>query len=102
MGLVGGEVAPRDCPPPHARSQILPPLPFCHTPHAPTRTCPPRPTLTHPPIHPPETEDDVILEATLPFWIDPGDVPVHVGEEGVEVDVRGGALHLRRTYWRNR
>ena len=57
---------------------------------------------TTPPWPAAETEDDTILELQRPFWIDPSDVRVRVGEAALEVDVRGGALSLRRTYWRSR
>lgn len=48
-----------------------------------------------------EAEEDVVLEAELPFWIEADDVSVAFGEQQLAVDVRGGALSLRRTYWRN-
>ncbi|KAI7845861.1 hypothetical protein COHA_000595 [Chlorella ohadii] len=47
-----------------------------------------------------ETQDDVIMEIELPFWIDPEDVSVRFGERELAVAVRN-TLHLRRTYWRN-
>jgi hypothetical protein len=48
-----------------------------------------------------ETEDDVILEMNLPFWIDASDVRVDVTETDLTIDVRN-TVHLHRTYWRNR
>ena len=49
----------------------------------------------------PETEDGLILELELPFWIDPEDVAVEFGERQLALTVRNTA-HVRRTYWRNR
>ena len=48
-----------------------------------------------------ETDDDVMLELELPFWIDAGDVRVSVTSLGVSVEVRN-TLSIQRTYWRNR
>lgn len=48
-----------------------------------------------------DTEDDLLLEAELPFWIEGDDVTVDFGERHLAVTVRNG-LHLRRTYWSNK
>lgn len=55
---------------------------------------PPRPKLT------PDGPDDVVMEVTLPFWIEPADVGVVFSETGVDVMVRN-TLHVSRTFWRN-
>ena len=47
-----------------------------------------------------ETDEDVVLEFSLPFWIEPADICVDIGERQLEVTVRG-QLDLLRTYWRN-
>ena len=38
-----------------------------------------------------EGEDDVILQTEVPFWIDPDDVSVEIGEKGIDVKVRNNA-----------
>jgi hypothetical protein len=48
-----------------------------------------------------ETNEEVILEFTLPFWTEPEDVRVDISEAELAVEARG-QLSLRRTYWRNR
>ncbi|PSC71468.1 heat shock [Micractinium conductrix] len=53
-----------------------------------------------PPYNLTETEDDVLLELELPFWIDAEDCRVEFGERQLSVDVRN-TLRLERTYWRN-
>ncbi|KAL4457675.1 hypothetical protein ABPG75_012540 [Micractinium tetrahymenae] len=47
-----------------------------------------------------ETEDDVLLELELPFWIEREDVAVDFGHDRLRVGVRN-TLQLARTYWRN-
>ena len=41
------------------------------------------------------------MEIELPFWIDAGDVRVHITDKELRVDVRN-TMSLRRVYWRNR
>eukprot|EP00887_Chlorella_sp_A99_P002814 scaffold6.g2814.t1 len=53
-----------------------------------------------PPYSMTENADDVVLELTLPFWIEAEDVRVDVGERELDVAVRN-TLRVRRTYWRN-
>ena len=47
-----------------------------------------------------ETDEDVLLQIELPFWIDPEDVRVDIGEVDVTVEVRN-AYSLKRRYWRS-
>lgn len=49
---------------------------------------------------PAETDDDVVLEFVLPFWIEAEDVHVEFGEQELVVEV-SNTLLVRRTYWRN-
>lgn len=53
-----------------------------------------------PPYRLSEGEDDVVMEITLPFWIDPEDVGVVFSEDGLHVAVRN-SLQIARTFWRN-
>lgn len=53
-----------------------------------------------PPYRLDEGVDDVVMELTLPFWIERGDVGVAFAEHGVDVVVRN-TLHVARTFWRN-
>lgn len=48
-----------------------------------------------------ETQDDVLLELELPFWIEREDVAVEFGREQLRVGVHN-TLQLMRTYWRDR
>ena len=47
-----------------------------------------------------ETEEEVILEFELPFWIDKDDCRVSIDSEKIRVRVRG-EINLSRTYWRD-
>lgn len=47
-----------------------------------------------------ETDEDAMVQIELPFWIDPEDVKVDVGDRELSVQVRN-TLNLRRHYWRN-
>ena len=47
-----------------------------------------------------ETEEEVILEFELPFWIDKDDCKVEIGTEKLIVKVRG-EVNVCRTYWRD-
>ena len=42
----------------------------------------------------------MILQTEVPFWIDPDDVSVEIGEKGIDVKVRNNAS-VKRTFWRN-
>ncbi|KAL6778128.1 hypothetical protein ACKKBG_A17025 [Auxenochlorella protothecoides x Auxenochlorella symbiontica] len=53
-----------------------------------------------PPYRLTDGPDDVVMEVTLPFWIEPADVGVVFSETGVDVMVRN-TLHVSRTFWRN-
>lgn len=46
-----------------------------------------------------ESDEDVVLEVVLPFWIAPEDVRVEFGDARLVVDVRN-EVHLEREYWR--
>ena len=48
-----------------------------------------------------ETDDEVMLEFELPFWIEEGDCSVHITGAELVVVVRN-ELAFRRTYWPNR
>ena len=48
-----------------------------------------------------ETNDDVLLEVQVPFWIEASDVHVDIGEQQLQVSVRN-TLCFCRTYWTNR
>jgi len=48
-----------------------------------------------------ETDDDVMMDIELPFWIDASDVRVSINSSGVSIEVRN-TLSIQRTYWRNR
>ncbi|KAL4442949.1 hypothetical protein ABPG77_008440 [Micractinium sp. CCAP 211/92] len=47
-----------------------------------------------------ETQDDVLLELELPFWIEQEDVSVQFGADRLRVGVRN-TLQLARSFWRN-
>ena len=53
-----------------------------------------------PPYEMYETDEDAIVQIELPFWIDPEDVKVDVGDLELSVRVRN-TLNLKRTYWQN-
>mmetsp|Transcript_9128 Transcript_9128/g.15666 ORF Transcript_9128/g.15666 Transcript_9128/m.15666 type:complete len:532 (+) Transcript_9128:380-1975(+) len=46
-----------------------------------------------------ETEDEVVMEIKVPFWIDKGDVVVDITEKAITVEVRN-QLQLQRTFWK--
>ena len=48
-----------------------------------------------------ETDNDVMMDIELPFWIEPSDVRVGITPLGVSIEVRN-TLSIQRTYWRNR
>lgn len=53
-----------------------------------------------PPYEQFDSDDDVLLNFEVPFWIDADDVRVDITEEGIIVEVRN-ELFVKRTFWRN-
>lgn len=53
-----------------------------------------------PPYEQFDSDDDVLLNFELPFWIETEDVLVHITGHGIDVEVRN-ELSVKRTFWRN-